>query len=165
MEKIFDKLDSYKILNYLFPGIIFSYLFQRECEIVLVQGNLIENFFIYYFIGLIISRVGSLVVEPICKRVKWIVYEDYANYIIASQKDTKIDMLSEKNNMFRTLLAGFIILLLTKICLIFNFVGFFENIFNMDVLLIVILIIICAYSYRKQTKSVVQRVHNVNDKS
>lgn len=162
MEKILDKLDSYKILNYIFPGIIFSYLFQRECGIILVQGNLIEDLFIYYFIGLIISRIGSLVVEPICKKVKWVVYEEYADYIIASQKDTKIDIISEKNNMFRTLFAGCIILLITKLCLVFNFVEFIQKNFNVDVLIVVILTIICAYSYRKQTKYVAQRVRNAS---
>lgn len=162
MEKILDKLDSYKILNYLFPGIIFSYLFQRECGIILVQGNLLETLFIYYFIGLIISRIGSLVIEPICQKVKWVVYEDYDYYIIASQKDTKIELISEKNNMFRTLFAGCIILLLTKICLVFNFTEFIGKNIKIGILLIVVITIICAYSYRKQTKYLVRRIRNAN---
>ena len=75
---------------------------------------------------------------------------------------TKIDIISEKNNMFRTLFAGCIILLITKLCLVFNFVEFIQKKFNVDVLIVVILTIICAYSYRKQTKYVAQRVRNAN---
>ena len=75
---------------------------------------------------------------------------------------TKIDIISEKNNMFRTLFAGCIMLLIIKLCLVFNFVESIRKNFDLDVLIVVILTIICAYSYRKQAKYVAQRVRNAN---
>ena len=36
----------------------------------LADGELLENLFIYYFVGMIISRIGSMFVEKILKSIK-----------------------------------------------------------------------------------------------
>ena len=72
MEKLAEKLDSYDILNNLLPGIVLDFLLEKILGINLVNGNMVENLFVFYFIGMIVSRIGSLVLEPICKRIKWV---------------------------------------------------------------------------------------------
>ena len=105
MEKLIEKLDSYSILNNLLPGAVFAYLFEYIFEVDIVRDGIVENLFIYYFIGMIVSRIGSLAVEPLCKKIKWVKYADYSSYIKASRKDDKIDVLSEVNNSFRTIFS------------------------------------------------------------
>ena len=71
MDKIIEKMDSYNIFNYLLPGALFNYLFKQFFDMELVQGNIVENLFVYYFLGMIVSRIGSIFIEPICKKIKY----------------------------------------------------------------------------------------------
>lgn len=162
MEKLIEKLDSYSILNNLLPGAVFAYLFEYIFEVDIVRDGIVENLFIYYFIGMIVSRIGSLVVEPLCKKTKWVKYADYSNYIKASRKDDKIDVLSEVNNSFRTIFSLCLILITTKIYMLI--VAWLEIPQNYNKLIILTVItLIFAVSYRKQTKYVVDRVNKVNE--
>ena len=61
--------------------------------------------FAYYFMGLVISRIGSLMIEPTLKKVGFLKSADYSKFVLASKTDNKLDVLSETNNMYRTLCA------------------------------------------------------------
>lgn len=162
MEKLIEKLDSYSILNNLLPGAVFAYLFEYIFAVDIVRDGIVENLFIYYFIGMIVSRIGSLVVEPLCKKIKWVKYADYSNYLKASRKDDKIDVLSEVNNSFRTIFSLCLILITTKLyMLIIAWLEIPQNYNKLIVLAVITLIF--AVSYRKQTKYVVDRVNKVNE--
>ena len=161
MEKILEKMDSYNILNNLFPGVVLDYLFEKMLNIDLVQGSIIENLFLYYFLGMLISRVGSLIIEPLCRKIRWVKYADYGEYIKACNIDKKVDTLSEVNNSYRTIFSGFIITIFAKIYLIIT-----EKIntsfeFNKFMILLV-LTVLFAFTYKKQTKYVADRVKKVN---
>ncbi|MBD5149985.1 MAG: hypothetical protein HDT18_06355 [Oscillibacter sp.] len=155
MEKFIEKLDSYKILNNLLPGFILVYLFELSMGIIITQGKVIENLLIYYFVGMIVSRIGSVIVEPLCKKVKLVKYADYGDYVRASKKDKKIDVLSETNNMYRSILAALLIVLIANIGIrilpeiVFNYSNFVA---------IVILGALFFISYRKQTNYIAKRV-------
>lgn len=49
-----------------------------------------------------ISRIGSLVIEGIFEKVKWIKYAPKAEYVAAVKKDARIESLLETSNMYRT---------------------------------------------------------------
>lgn len=161
MEKFIEKLDSYNILNNLLPGIVLEYLFESILNVKLVDGNLVENLFVFYFFGIVVSRIGSVVVEPLCKKVKWVKYAPHKDYLRASKKDEKIDTLSEINNTYRTILAVCIVVLLVKVYLFI--VSQIEiPIYCTRLVVIIGLIILFAVAYRKQTDYVVRRVETVN---
>ena len=115
MKDLLDKLSSYNIFNYLLPGTIFAGLGEQLTSHSLIQDNLLIGLFLYYFIGLIISRIGSLTVEPFLKWIKLVQFADYKDYVKASELDPKIELFSEQNNMYRTLCSLFMTLLLFKI--------------------------------------------------
>lgn len=157
MEKFFDKISSYNLLNNVLPGAILCYLINIYWDTNILGSNIIESIFIYYFIGVIISRIGSVIVEPFCKKCKWVEFADYNKYIVASRNDSKLEILSETNNMFRTMLAMCLLLLVGKlylyVCLKIQFVKIVEK----EILLFA-LSILFACSYRKQTKYIKSRV-------
>lgn len=159
MEKFLDKLSSYNLLNNLLPGAASCFLMKIYWSKNILSSNVVENMFICYFIGLVISRVGSVIVEPICKKIKWVVYADYKQYISASNEDSKLDILLEINNMFRTMFAMCFVLLIGKlyiyICLTVKVIGVFEK----EIVLFGVFLLF-AYSYRKQTKYIKRRVEN-----
>ena len=159
MKEIIDKISSYNLFNYLFPGIIFVIILREITKYDLVQENNFLGAFLYYFIGLVISRFGSLVIGSILqsKRLKFIKFPDYSDFIFASDKDKKIELFSEINNMYRTLISLFCLLLLTKLYQsISEWLNISEN--TSYLLLIFVLIILFVFSYRKQTGFVVKRV-------
>lgn len=60
MSELIQKLSSYNLFNYLLPGIVFSVLLEQMTSYSIVQKDLFVNPFLFYFIGLCISRVGSI---------------------------------------------------------------------------------------------------------
>ena len=157
MKDLIDKLSSYNIFNYFLPGILFVGLAEKVASSSLIQENLMIGLFLYYFIGLIISRIGSLILEPFLKLIKFVRFADYEDYVMASKSDPKIDLFSEQNNMYRTLCSLFIMLILFKI---------FDSIkdtlpWNDDTssfILLLGVLVMFLFSYRKQTEYIVKRI-------
>lgn len=157
MEKFLDKLSSYNLLNNMLPGAVSCFLINIYWNKNLLGSNIVESLFIYYFIGMVVSRIGSVIVEPMCKKCKWVKFADYGQYIAASKNDSKLEILSETNNTFRTMLAMCLLLLVGKFYFyICSKVQFAKNV-EADILLIA-LAVLFACSYRKQTRYVKNRV-------
>lgn len=163
MEKIIDKLSSYHIFNYIIPGGLFLILCNNYLNIKIEQDKFIYFFFMSYFIGIIISRVSSLVTEKIIYFVFKIKKESHEDYIKASKKDEKIEMLMQDMNMYRSICTMLIILLIIKVVKIFGLYQLIRKDF-LIVLLFILLIIIFVYAYIKQTKYVISRVKTANKK-
>jgi len=110
MKDILSKLSSYNLFNYLLPGIIFVVLATKVTHYSFIQQDILIGAFLYYFIGLVISRLGSLVIEPLLKCLLFLQFADYKDFLAASKKDEKIELLSEVNNTYRTLRARNVII-------------------------------------------------------
>ena len=118
---------------------------------------LIVAAFLAYFIGLIVSRFGSLIVEPILKKASFLKFADYADFILASKEDPKIEMLSEANNMYRTFCSMLILLMLLKTSELIEFK--YQILKNINpYILIILLLVMFLYSYKKQTEYIVKRI-------
>ena len=158
MKEIIDKISSYNLFNYLLPGILFVIFAERFTSYSLVQENLIIGAFLYYFIGLIISRVGSLVIEPFLKNVSLLKFSKYSDFISASRKDPKIEILSRENNMYRTIVSMLVLLFLLRGCNIIEVsypsIGQYS-----PYVLGLLLLILFIYAYRKQTEYITKRVN------
>ena len=72
MEKLLEKLTSYNLFNYLLPGIIFSVLLEKTTNYSIIHKDILIEAFLAYFIGLIISRVSSLIIEPLLIKISCI---------------------------------------------------------------------------------------------
>lgn len=157
MKDILDKLTSYNIFNYLFPGVLFVIIAKSTTEYNFIQEDNLFGAFLYYFIGMTISRFGSVIIEPLFKKVKFLKFRDYNDFVIASKKDNKIELLSEVNNTYRTLNAMTFSLLLLKF---YNFLDYKFQLGNSVSLIILTLIITVLYvfAYRKQTNYITKRI-------
>lgn len=163
--EILEKISSYNIFNYLLPGILFALGAEQLFAYPLVQDDPIVDLFLYYFLGMTISRLGSVIVEPFLKWTGFVKFANYGDFVAASKVDSKIDILSEQNNVYRTLCALF----LSLICL-----GIYKQTelhlpgitpFSGHIL-IAMLLVLFLYSHRKQTSYVRSRVRkNVEGQS
>jgi hypothetical protein len=157
MQDLLAKLSSYNIFNYLLPGCVFAALAPSVAGYSFAQDNLFTAAFLYYFIGLVISRVGSLVVEPALKRVGFVKFAGYTDFVSASKTDPKIEVLSETNNTYRTACAMFGVLVLLKS---YRRLGVMcPGLQEWDAeILVVVLFLLFLFSYRKQTAYITRRI-------
>lgn len=159
MKELLEKLTSYNLFNNLFPGVIFCMIASQITNYHLIQTDLIIGVFFYYFIGTLISRFGSLILEPVLRKLKIVNFSDYSNFLLASKKDNKIEVLSETNNSFRTMISVFVNLFLIYIYSIIENVFIFFIPYRFIIIGSVIIIIL-TLSYRKQTDYIRKRVEN-----
>ena len=167
------KISTYHILNYFFPGIIFCWLIDKVTRISISTGVIWKDVFIYYFVGMTISRICSVYIEAALRSIKisnkttqekqsFLNFAPYADYITASKKDDFIKTLNEINNTYRTLISVFVVATGVKIYDLFfyDMIQGFGDIGNSLSLLIVFLLIIILFvnSYRKQTDYIKKRV-------
>lgn len=104
-----------------------------------------------------VSRFGSVIIEPLFKKIKFLNFRDYKEYVVASKQDTKIELLSEVNNTYRTLNAMMFLLLILKL---YNFCSIkFELSHTFSLICLTILTtILYLFSYRKQTNYITKRI-------
>ncbi|MFA5792209.1 MAG: hypothetical protein WC884_04235 [Candidatus Paceibacterota bacterium] len=157
MTDFIQKLSSYNFFNYLLPGILFVLLADRFTPYSFIQTDIIIGLFLYYFIGLIISKIGSTIIEPLLKMTHFLKFTEYSEFVNASKKDPKIEILSEQNNMIRTLCSMIIVLVLLKFYYLIKF--YFQFLEGKDFLiLLILLLIIFLFSYRKQVAFITKRI-------
>lgn len=157
MEKIFDKISSYNLFNYLFPGIVFGWIFVNLGFIILPVGNIFAVLVAAYALGLLISRVGSLILEPLLKRSRFISFANYEDYVRACDTDKKIELFVEQANSYRTILAGFVLTIFAYPAVGFaNWLQLSEDV--RSIILIALGGLIFAWSYKKQSEYVSKRV-------
>ena len=156
MKEILDKISSYNFFNYLLPGTLFVVLLDKFTSFSILQKDIVTAAFIYYFTGLVISRFGSLIIEPLLKKISFLKFADYKEFVIASKKDSKVELLSESNNMYRSFIAMLVLLALVKF---YEFIKVSYSLGTLEpFLLIVILLTLFIFSYRKQTKYITKRI-------
>ena len=161
MKDLLDKLSSYNLFNYLLPGVILAILVEEFTTIRLVRLDIITGVFFYYFLGSVVSRIGSLVVEPVLLKVRIIDYSSYTDYVRESKSDSKLELLSEQNNMYRKFVS---------VILVVGFVWIYGKGTLILPLLkdatpflcITLLCLLYLFSYRKQTAYISKRVQASN---
>lgn len=157
MTDFLSKLTSYNLFNYLLPGTVFVVLAEHFTSSSFLQKDVLLAFFVYYFIGLVLSRIGSLAIEPLLKRARLVRLAPYKDYVKRSLEDPRLETLSEANNTYRTLLATVVA------------VGFLRalewasrrlgvSLASDSILLLFALAVLFALSYRKQTDYIRARV-------
>ena len=173
IKNLVEKISSYDILNNLFPGVIFCSIVERTTRITFSTGEIWEDLFLYYFAGMIISRIGSIFIEKILKSIKvrnkktkekdkFLKFAPYGDYIEASEANSFIKVLNETNNTSRTIIAMLVVVMGAKLYdwLLYDLIDDLgvagsNSVFLIACLLITMLFI---HSYKKQTDYIRGRV-------
>ncbi len=161
MKELLDKLSSYNIFNYLLPGVLFAIFVDALTSLKVLQKDIIVGVFVYYFFGLVVSRVGSLFVEPLLRKSGVVTFTPYEDFIRAAKADPKIELLSECNNTFRTICS---LMVCVGAVVLYDRAGaswpWLES--AMAPVLIVGLFVLFLLSYRKQTAYITKRINEAN---
>jgi len=164
MDKLIEKLSEYNILNYLIPGVLFL-CFIDALEIHDInEKNVFLMLFGGYFSGMVLSRLGSIVVEPLFKWLNIVVYAQYSDYLKAEEKDAKLPRLVSENNMYRTFVSMFIILFILYLCGLSVKINYFLHSKCALFIILLILLLIYILAFRKQTSYIRKRVEKINSR-
>lgn len=157
MDKIIDKLSAYNIFTNLFPGAVYCFLATKFFDLALIQDDLVVAVFLYYFCGMVISRVSSILVEPLMQKSKFVTYADYEDYAAASSEDSHIKLLLETSNSYRSVVALLLCLLGTGVWTLAASTLVWFSTYEHYILSISLLILFC-FAFRKQTRYITKRV-------
>lgn len=161
IETLVEKVSSYNIFNYLFPGAVFLAGLEIACSYPLPNWNTVLFLVIAYFVGMTLSRIGSLIVGPFLKWVGFVKFCDYKDFLSAERNDKTLTTLSQENNTFRTLITVFAGLVVAKIIKVI--VQYFPDIRCwLHWLWPIALLFLFLFSYRKMTTFIVRRVAAAN---
>ena len=162
--EILNKISQYNLFNYLLPGVIFCVLIKEYWDLDLAGSNLLVAAFIYYFLGMCVSRIGSLIVEPTLKRVGYVEFSDYSDFLNAETQDPKIQELLTTANFYRSILGCLFSFLLLSVGL---WLVATQHISADTLFMITMALIICLVlaGYRKQVSYIRRRVNfrKIND--
>ena len=173
LKSVFDKVSSYDLFNNFFPGLVFCCVLEQSTRFTLETDSVWERLFMFYFVGMVLSRIGSICVESVLRKWKvlnketnqkepFLKYAHYEHYIEASEAQPTIGILLEKNNMYRTMVAVFILLIPAKLFdwILYDFIQELLPVGNVLIFIMIcaLLIILYAYSCRKQTTYIRKRV-------
>lgn len=159
---ILEKISSYNILNYFLPGSLLCIILKYFGIVNILIGTDIENIFICYFVGMVVSRIGSILIEGVLKKTKFLDFVPYDKFIEAEQKDVKgkVTILGGINNSFRSYTAVFFIVLMLKFFKHLHFINY-SSTDCFQIFLLVALFILFVVSYKKQTDFVRKRVETL----
>jgi hypothetical protein len=157
MAEFLNKIATYNIFNYLLPGVIWAVVASRITQYDFLQGDLVVGLFFYYFIGLVISRFGSLVIEPLLRALSFVKFTEYSAFVIASKNDAKLDLLSEAQNTYRTIASLFVALMLLKAYELLE-EGHAALRGKGIYILLTVLLLMFLFSYCKQTAYISKRI-------
>lgn len=162
MEKIIDKISKYHMVTNLIPGILSLYLINMLGIFYIDMSDVLKDLFVGYLAGMMISRISSVVIEPWFQAWRIVEYVPYEQFIKAEALDNKIIELQADNNMYRTFVAMFLLLLILYIGHIIPIVDDFMHSKWAILVAIAIFFVLYVLAFRKQTKYIGKRVKNAN---
>lgn len=177
IKNIINKISSYEVFNNLLPGFVFCFVIRKITHFSFEQATLLENLIIYYFVGMILSRIGSIIISPLMLKIKknkvqsnFIEFSKYDDYIEASESQSFIKILNETNNTYRTMISVFIVIVILKIYdwVLYPKVSQLGDCFYNITIILVCLFVVTLFvlSYRKQSLFIKTRVEKyINDKN
>ena len=158
IKAIIEKISNYNILTNIIPGAVLCVILRYLVGYDLFAGN---NWFVlgvlFYILGVINNRISSLVIGPFLTWIKFVKPFSYKEFIKTENVDPKVTVLSTENNVFRSYIAVFCLSLLVLLYkTVLSKWAFLSD--NINLVVLVILVILFAFSYRKQTKLLSQRI-------
>lgn len=153
MNELIEKISAYDLLNSLIPGGALVYFMGLLGYFDISNVNIFFLCIFAYILGVVGSRVGSIILEPVAIRFKKI-HHDYGAYTSAQRSDEKLATLTAISNMYRSLAGSLVVLVLL-------FLGSFVPVMYRCELLIaygILCFVLFLASWIKQERYIAERI-------
>lgn len=118
LKSLSEKLSVYQLFNFIYPGAVFLGILSYKGVPLGMLKEIWWFLLASYFLGMTISRFGSIVIESICLKFGWIEKYDIKRYADNIAKNSFTAILLELTNIYRTICSMGILLFL---CTIFKY--------------------------------------------
>ena len=160
MESLLNLLVRFELFNNLFPEIIFVYFLKLYNYLLSTENlQLYESLFIAYFLGLVFNKIGSIFLEPFFQKIKFFKISDYPNFLEGKKNNNRINTTILINNMY----WSFIIVFVFSFFLIFFKIFSNNNFYLREIIVLLFLIYIFSFSYRKQTYFIKRKLKKIEE--
>lgn len=113
LDDLLGKISAYDLFNVLLPGALVTYsLSQMPLGSCIDCSNWLALFVMSYVLGLIASRIGSLCIEPLVRKLQPTGKRDYSAFAYAQKRDPKVEQLLMISNMYRSLAGAGVLLVI-----------------------------------------------------
>ncbi len=157
IASLVEKISEYKLFNYLLPGSVYLISSRYVAGAVPFENNVMLFLLAAYFVGMVLSRVGSLIIEPVLRWVRFVRFCDYRDFVKAESVDPKLTSLSQENNTYRSMTSVFAVLLIEKVALALR-PKFTQWDQVVGWALPISFLLLFVFSHRKQCRYIVRRV-------
>jgi hypothetical protein len=108
---MFDKLDAYNLVANLVPGAALTYALHFSGLPAPPPDKLGAFLLVAFVAGVTANRLGSLLLDPLLRRLKFLKPKDYHSFLMREKADRKLDALVANSGLYRTFfMAGLIYL-------------------------------------------------------
>lgn len=115
LKSLSEKLSAYQLFNFIYPGAVFLGILHFHGKPLGILNEIWWFLLASYFLGMTISRFGSIVIEWLCLKLKWIAKYDVKRYSECMAKDSFTAVLLELTNIYRTICSMGTLLLIGTI--------------------------------------------------
>lgn len=103
INSLFNKLSAYQLLSLMLPGAsllgTLKFIFTIDIK---VNENIWWFLLASYVVGIILSRIGSLLIEEVFKKMGFIKGYNVGNYIAKRKEDDMVETLLSFANLYRS---------------------------------------------------------------
>lgn len=86
LKLVIDKLSQYNFLTNILPGTVLCIILKYLVGYDLIPDDYYQAGIVFYFVGMVNSRVGSLVIEPILKAISWVKFAPIQSFCEQKRK-------------------------------------------------------------------------------
>lgn len=153
-------ISNTRIVSCLVPGAMMCVFINNYFRVDFLKNDALFNIIIFYAVGVVIGRVGSIVIEPFFKNIGLIEKDNYARFIEAEERNPKLNTIDEICRFYRSLVALMIIIIVGLI------VSFFLKMYSLWIsfgalIAAILILVLMVFAYRKQSKYTIERINKV----
>ena len=112
---MFDKLDAYNLVANLVPGAALTYALHFSHFPTPPPDKFGAFLLVAFVAGVTTNRLGSLILDPVLRRIKFLKPKDYGSFLKREKEDQKLDALVANSGLYRTFFAAGLIYLVALV--------------------------------------------------
>lgn len=154
---MFDKLDAYNLVANLVPGAALVYALNFSKFPTPSPDDLGAFLLVSFVAGVMTNRLGSLVLDPLLRNLKFLHKKDYKAFVLSQRVDPKLDTIVANTGLYRTFVAAALIFIFLLISdgLIDYFMLSGEVVF---IMFVVMGLLVSLFALRKEDNYIHERI-------
>jgi hypothetical protein len=161
---MFEKLDAYDVVANLVPGAALTYALHFSKFPTPAPNDWAAFLLVAFVAGVTTNRLGSLVLDPLLRRIRFLKQKNYESFVTSEKDDKKLETLVSNHGLYRTFFtAGLVYLTLVGLSHLFPAIAAADQI--VFGLFVVAGMIVFLFAFRKEDGYIHTRIEAAKKRS